>query len=124
LAAQSADDDLEDHDTLTAPPRDADIVYRAADHHAAVGDQHNLVVVPDREHGDDRVAPPGQVHVVDTLPAASGDAVIMGRAAHAKALFGDAQHHFLALREIGEGILGKHRLAGAFGAVVIGRFVG
>ena len=71
----------------------------AADHHAGIGDQHDLVVSPDRKHRDDGIAVAAlEIHVVDALPAAPGDAVVIGRAAHAEALFGDAQHEFLALR--------------------------
>ena len=105
--------DLEHDNAGAAAPRDADVVHRHADHHAGIGHQHQLIVVPDREHRDNRVAAAAQIHVVEPLPAAPGDAVVIGRAAHAEALFGDAQHEFLAPRQIGERFLGNRRLGAA-----------
>src|SRR5208337_786546 len=98
--------DLEDHHPLAAPAGDADVVDRAADHHSAIGHQHDLVVVPDREDGDDRIATAAQIHIVDTLPAAPGDPVVVGRAPDPEAFLGHAQHELLALREIGVGLFG------------------
>src|SRR5262249_10162692 len=97
--------DLEDDHALAAAARNADIVHRAADNHSAIGHQHNLVVVPYREYRNDRIAAPGQVHIVDPLPAAPGDPVVVRGGPDPVALFRDAQHEFLALRQIGIGLL-------------------
>src|SRR5437868_15316628 len=78
--------ELEDHYPLAAAAGNADVVDRAADHHAGIGDQHDLVVMPDREDRDNRILAAGQVHVVDALTAAPGDAVVIGRAAHPEPL--------------------------------------
>src|SRR5947207_8928725 len=67
--------DPEDHDARAAAPRDADVVDRDADHHAGIRYEHDLVIMPDREDRDDRVLPPAQLHLVDTLPTARGDPV-------------------------------------------------
>src|SRR5207245_2256862 len=103
--------ELEDHYPLAAAAGNADVVDRAANHHAGIGDQHDLVVMPDREDRDNRVLPAGQVHIVDALTAAPGDAVVIGRAAHAEALLGDALKEFLARREIEELLFRDRRLA-------------
>ena len=119
--------DLEDHHPLAAPARDADVVDRAADHHPAIGHQHDLVVVPDREDGDDRIAAAAQIHVVDALSAAPGDPVVVGRAPDAEALLGHAQHELLALSEIGIGLFRDRAfVAGglAFGLLRFGRRLG
>src|SRR5205085_7322294 len=89
--------DLEDHHALAAPARDANIVHRAADHHPAISYQHDLIVVPDREDRDDGIARPPPDHVVDPLPAAPGDPVIIRRGPDAVAFLGHAEHEFLAL---------------------------
>src|SRR6185312_17349599 len=68
----------------------------------------------------DRVLAAAQIHVVDALPAAPGDPVVVGRAAHAKALFGSAQDEFLALREVEKLLLGQGCLAG-LAVVILGR---
>src|SRR5437764_846638 len=44
--------DLKYHDTGAAAARDADVVHRHPDHHAAIGHQHQLVVMADREDRD------------------------------------------------------------------------
>src|ERR1043166_5135425 len=99
--------DPEDHDPGAAAPRDADIVDRNTDDGASIGHQHDLVVVADREDCDDRVPAAAPIHIIGALPAPSGDAVIIGRAADAKALPGDAQHKFLARRQVEELLLGQ-----------------
>src|SRR5439155_16369602 len=103
--------DPEDHDPGAAAPRDPDIVDRNADNRSGIGDQHDLVVVADREHRDDGVPAAAQIHIVDALPAPSGDAVIVSRAADAKPPLGDAQHELLARGDVEELLLGQRRLA-------------
>src|SRR5450432_537267 len=83
--------DLEDDDALARAARHADSEYRAADHRAAIGDQHDLVFMGDRKDGDDMIPALGQRHVDEPLPAAPGDAVIIGRAARPEASLGDAE---------------------------------
>src|SRR5271163_803557 len=97
--------DAENYHAGAATPRDTDLIDRGANHHAAIGDQHDLVLGPDREDRDHRIAAPGQIHVVDALPAAPGDPIAIGRAAHAKTFLGNAQQEFLARRQIGEEFL-------------------
>src|SRR4029077_4526764 len=109
----------EDHHPLAAASGDADIVDRDADHHGTIGHQHDLIVVPDREDRDDRVLTPAQIHVVDALPAAAGDAVIIGRAAHPEAFLGDALDELLARREIEELLFRQRRLAGPVAVVAL-----
>ena len=77
--------------------------------------------MPDREDGDDRVAASGQVHIVDPLPAAPGDPVVIGRGSDAVALFRHAQHEFFTLREIDIHLLGNRVL---IAAVFVIRIVG
>src|SRR5580704_10040705 len=101
--------DAENYHAGAATPDDADLIDGGADHHAAIGNQHDLVLGPDREDRDHRVAAAGQIHVVDALPAAPGDPIAIGRAAHPKTLFGDAQQEFLARCQIGEQLLGNRR---------------
>src|SRR5207237_9751299 len=92
--------DTEDDDALGAAARDADIAHRAADHHAAVGHQHDLVVAADREDGDHGIAALPEQHVVDALPAASGDPVVVGGGADAVDLLGDAEDENLVRRNV------------------------
>ena len=107
--------DLEHDHALRAPALDADALDRHADDHAGVGHEHDLIACAGREHGDDRILPPRQVHVLDTLTAAAGDAVVVSRAAHAIALLGDAEDEFLARRELGKLLFGD----GALGRIAL-----
>ena len=45
---------IEDDDALRAAAGDADALDRAADHLAAIGDEHDFVAVLDRHGGDER----------------------------------------------------------------------
>src|SRR5262245_57170984 len=77
---------LEQHHALGAAAGDADVVDRAADELAAVGDQHDLVAVAHREGGDDLAVALGHLDAGDAGAAAAGDAVLVGRAALAEAV--------------------------------------
>src|SRR5262249_13345417 len=52
------------------------------------------------EDGDNRVAAPAQIHIVDALSAAPGDTVVVSRAPDPETLPGHAQHELLPLRQI------------------------
>src|SRR5499427_4593330 len=68
---------VEHDDALGGAAGDADAVDRAADQLAAVGDQHDLVALLDRERGDDAAVAPGHVHGHDAFAAATGGAVLV-----------------------------------------------
>src|SRR5215469_15025663 len=112
---------FEDDHTLAAPPGNADTVDRNADYHSTIGHKHDLVIVSNREDSDDRIVAAAQIHVVDALPAASGNSVIIGRGPDAVPLLGDAQHELLALGEIGMGLIRDRSLLAAVFVVGIRR---
>ncbi len=60
----------ENDDAGRAAPGNPDVVYRATDDLALIGDEHDLVAMLEPEDGDDGVAALAQIHVVDALPAA------------------------------------------------------
>ena len=68
---------------------------RAADQLAAVGHQHDLVLVLDREGGDDITVALGARDIGDALPAPVGDAVFIGRGALAIAIGRDGEDELL-----------------------------
>jgi len=59
----------------------------------------------DRKHRDHRVVLAVPPHIVDPLPTAARDPIIVGRTADAEAFFGHAQHKFFSRREIAENFL-------------------
>src|SRR5712691_3368047 len=75
-----------EHDhALRGAPGDADAFDAGADELAAVGDQHELVVVLDRERGDqlagllpDAAVALAHVHGDDAFAAAASDAILVG----------------------------------------------
>src|SRR5262245_20281345 len=91
----------EHDDALGAATGDADAVHRAADQLAAVGHQHDLVALLDRERGDDAAVALGHVHRDDAFAAAAGGAVLVGRAALAEAVLRDGEHELLGSRQVG-----------------------
>src|SRR5215468_5516539 len=77
--------------------------------------------VPDRENGDNRIAAPAQIHIVDALSAAPGDTIVVSRASDPEALLGHAEHELLTLRQIGIGLLRDRALvAGGFAFGLLG----
>src|SRR6185437_11196890 len=92
--------DFEHSHTTAAPPPDADIVDRNADELPEIGDQHDLVVVIDREDRDRRTLSTARIVVLAALRAAAGDRIIIGRAALAEAFLGEYEHKFLARGKI------------------------
>src|SRR5215813_7361474 len=95
-----------EHDhTLGRAPGDADAFDARADELAAVGHQHELVPVLDRERGDqlagflpDRAVALAHIHGDNAFSAAAGDAVFVGRRALAVAALGDREHELLGRR--------------------------
>src|ERR1700759_4566165 len=77
--------DLEEHDPLSLASGDADIMDRAADQLPAIGHQHDLVLVLNGEGSDHIAIALGALDIRDALPAAAGDAVVIGRGALAVA---------------------------------------
>src|SRR5690349_23225927 len=74
-----------EHDhALGRAPRDADAVDRAADELAAVGHQHDLVGLLDRERRDDAAVARRDAHGDDAFAAAASGAVLVGRGALAE----------------------------------------
>ena len=69
-----------------------------ADQLAAVGDQHDLVALLDREGGHQPAVALVDDHGDDAFAAAAGDAVVVGRGALAEAALGHGQHVLLARR--------------------------
>src|SRR6185295_13940749 len=91
-----------EHDhALRGAAGDADAVDRAADQLAAVGHQHDLVALLDRERGDDAAVALGHVHRDDAFAATAGRAVLVGRGALAEAVLRDGEHELLGRRELG-----------------------
>ena len=104
---------------LRAAADDADVVDRHADDLAAVGDQHDLVAVLDREGGDQRAVPLVDRHGDDAFAAAPGDPVLVGRRALAVAVLRDGQDELLGGAHLGVALLGElaagRRLASSLG---------
>src|SRR5215510_7184787 len=95
-----------EHDhTLGRAPGDPDAFDPRADELAAVGHQHELVSVLDRERRyqlagflPDRAVALAHIHGDDAFSAATGDAVFVGRRALAVAALGDREHELLGRR--------------------------
>ena len=66
-----------------------------ADHLAAIGDEHDLVGLLDREGGDQRAVSLVDDHGDDAFAAAAGDAVFERRGPLAVAALGDGEHELL-----------------------------
>src|SRR5215813_14851657 len=77
---------------------DADAFDAGADELAAVGHQHQLILVLDRERGDHAAGIAGHRHGDNAFAAAPGGAVLVGRAALAEPALGDREHELLGLR--------------------------
>src|SRR6516164_2667910 len=117
-----------EHDhTLGRAPGDADAFDARADELAAVGDQHELVPLLDREGRDqlagflpDRAVALAHIHGDDTFSAATGDAIFVGRRALAVAALGDREHELLGRRHFHVALLteldGAARFFGVGGA--------
>ena len=86
---------LEDDHALGAAAGDADIVDRATDHLAAIGDQHELIVMLDREGRRDAAVLRRGLDVDDARAAAAGDAVFVSRTTLSVALFRRGQNELL-----------------------------
>src|SRR5262249_549284 len=116
-----------EHDhTLGRAPGDADAFDPRADKLAAIGDQHELVPVLDRERRDqlagflpDRAVALAHIHAHDAFSAATGDAVFVGRRALAVAALGDREHELLGRRHFHIALLAK--LDGAARLFGVGR---
>src|SRR5215470_10841064 len=104
-----------EHDhALGRAPGDADALDAGADELAAVGDQHDLVAVLDRERGDqlagllpDGAVALAHVHGDDAFAAAAGDPVLVGRGTLAVAALGNGQHELLGSRHRDVALLAK-----------------
>src|SRR5262249_37230390 len=95
-----------EHDhTLGRAPGDADARHPRPDELTAVGHQHELVPVLDRERRDqlpgflpDRAGALAHIHGDDAFSAATGDAAFVGRRALAVAALADREHKLLGRR--------------------------
>src|SRR5215831_7961517 len=116
-----------EHDhTLGRAPGDADAFDARADELAAVGHQHELVPLLDREGRDqlagflpDRAVALAHIHGDNAFSAAAGDAVFVGRGAFAEAAFGHAEHELLGRRHFYVALLAE--LDGAARLFGVGR---
>src|SRR5262247_660228 len=116
-----------EHDhTLGRAPGDADAFDARADELTAVGDQHELVPVLDRERRDqlagflpDRAVTLAHIHGDNAFSAATGDAVFVGRRALAVAALGDREHELLGRRHFHIALLAE--LDGAARLFRVGR---
>src|SRR5262249_664117 len=116
-----------EHDhALGRAPGDADAFDARADELAAIGDQHELVPVLDRERGDqlarflpDRAVALAHIHGDDAFSAATGDAVFVRRRALAVAALGDREHELLGRRHFHIALLAE--LDGAARLFGVGR---
>src|SRR5204863_7573930 len=72
---------LEDAHALSVACGDAHVVHRAADQLAAVGHQHDLVAVLDREGGDEGAVAIVDDHGGEAFAATPRDPVLVGRRA-------------------------------------------
>ena len=86
-----------DH-ALRDAPSDADALDRTADQLSAIGDEHDLVGLLDRERGDERTVALVDHHGDDPFAAAPGDTVLVGRGPLAVAVFRDGQDELLGRR--------------------------
>src|SRR6266511_6466334 len=81
-----------EHDhALRRSSGDADALDAGADELAAIGHQHELVLVLDRERCDQAAGLAGHRHGDDAFATAAGGAVLVGRAALAEAALGDRE---------------------------------
>src|SRR5690606_4609399 len=95
---------LEEHHPLRLPPGNPDVVDRQPDQLAAVRYEHDLVGMGHREGCDHRTVAVGGLDVRDALPAAAGDAVLIGGGPLAKAVRGDAEDELLGGLQLGEAL--------------------
>src|SRR4029079_17334733 len=82
---------IEHDDALRRAAGDADVLDRAADQLALVGDQHDLVAVLHRERRHQLAVAVVDGHRDDAFAAAAGGAVFVGRGALAVAVDGDGE---------------------------------
>src|SRR5262245_28993947 len=95
-----------EHDhALGRAPGDTDAFDAGADELSAVGDQHQLVAVLDRERGDqlagllpDCAVTLAHVHRHDAFAAAAGDPIFVGRGPLAVSALRDREHELLGRR--------------------------
>ena len=104
----------EDRDTFGRAAGNADAVDRHTDQLAAVGDEHDLVRVLDREgrHQLADLAGLGCISGADTLAAATGNTEVIGRRALAETLFGYGKYELLARLEFLVALLAEFALLG------------
>src|SRR5262249_26693680 len=104
-----------EHDhALGGAAGDADALDAGADQLPAVGDQHDLVGILDRERGDqlaglaaDRTVALAHVHGDDTFAATAGDPVLVGRGTLAVAALRHRQHELLGRRHLHVALLAE-----------------
>uniref|UniRef100_A0A0N5A0B3 Glutamate synthase large subunit n=1 Tax=Parastrongyloides trichosuri TaxID=131310 RepID=A0A0N5A0B3_PARTI len=107
----------EDGHALAGAADDADLADRCADHLAAVGDQHEVVRLLDREGGGQtRARAAAQAVGRQPLPAPPGAAILIGRGPLAEAGFRDRQNELLGRAQFGDTL---HRQGGVAGLFVV-----
>src|SRR5262245_30808519 len=83
---------VEDAHALGGAANDRDAVYGAADHLAAIGDEHDLIRIFDRERGDQLAVALIDDHPDDAFAAAAGHPVFIGAGAFAVAILRNRHH--------------------------------
>src|SRR5690349_14124778 len=101
--------DIDDAYAAGGAARNANSVHRTADQRAAIGNQHDLIVVEHGERRHDRSAPTlanfGEAHQLHALTAAAGHAIFVGRGALAEARRGHGEHELLLALQFPEAVL-------------------
>src|SRR5262245_48563888 len=98
---------------------DADAFHARADELAAVGDEHELILLLDRERSDHSAGLAGHRHGDDAFAAATGGAVLVRRGALAVAALGHREHELLRRRHLHIPLLAE--LDGAGRVLSVGR---
>src|SRR5215510_14247638 len=103
--------DIDDAYAAGGAARNANSIHRTADQRAAVGHQHDLIVVEHRERRHDS-STFGEAHQLHALTAAAGYTIFVGRGALAEARRGHGEHELLLALQLPESVLRQRRGSG------------
>src|SRR5262245_36322059 len=102
-----------EHDhALRRAASDTDALNAGPNELAAIGYQHDLVLVLDRERGHHAAGLAGDRHGDDAFAATAGGSIFVRRTALAKAALGERQHELLGLRHFYIALLAELDRAG------------